>query len=417
MRLEDIGFYTLCDKRAMEASEFSPLWRNELIITSRCNFNCPYCRGTNINGQNRDMSFEEIKNVVDFWAENNIQNVRLSGGEPTVHADIVKIVQYIKQRCSDIKHIAMSTNGYAERDLYDQLLSAGINDFSISLDACCASVGDMMTGGIPGAWSRVVDNIKYLSGQTYVTVGMVFTKENAGQLRDSILFAHELGVSDIRIISAAQWNDFDIFKSLQLPEEVLNAHPILAYRIGNFSHDRNVRGISDSDVRRCGLILDDMIVKGDYHYPCVIKMREGCDPIGKITDSSVRSDRADYFKKCDCYSDKICSNNCLDVCVDYNNKFIRSKIVAQKVVPQLPSDSFTWDRWSAGSIHDFGIEHFRFGNCATYGGALRDGLLGYCFADKIKCRPKANHVALLYENNGRTFWFHLRNDEFYEIFC
>ena len=45
MKLEEIGFYTLTDERAKQASITSPLWRAELIITDRCNFKCPYCRG------------------------------------------------------------------------------------------------------------------------------------------------------------------------------------------------------------------------------------------------------------------------------------------------------------------------------------------------------------------------------------
>lgn len=46
MKLEDIGFYTLSDARALSASEYSPLMRCELIVTSRCNFRkkCRYSR-------------------------------------------------------------------------------------------------------------------------------------------------------------------------------------------------------------------------------------------------------------------------------------------------------------------------------------------------------------------------------------
>jgi len=416
VKLEDIGFYTLENERAKNASEKSPLWRNELIITSRCNFNCPYCRGTDINGEKRDMAFDEIKKVVDFFALNKIKNVRLSGGEPTVHRDILEIVKYIKTTCNEIRHIAISTNGYASIDLYRELIGAGVNDFSISLDACCSSVGDMMSGGVTGSWVKVTNNIREISMLTYVTVGMVFTQENAPQLRESILFAHDLGVSDIRIISAAQWDDFEIFENLDIPEAILDAHPILAYRVRNFKQKRNVRGISETDARRCGLLLDDMIVKGDYHYPCVIKMREGCEPIGKTSDADVRGDRFRYFKGCNCYQDATCKKNCLDVCVDYNNKFLIEKIKAQVTVERILSDSFTWDAWSAGSVHDFGIEHFRFDNCARYRDTLLQGLVGYCFAEEVSCRPKTNHVALLYDLDGSRFWFHVRNDEFYELF-
>jgi len=44
MDLKEIGFYTLSDDRAKQASETSPLQRCELILTARCNFRCPYCR-------------------------------------------------------------------------------------------------------------------------------------------------------------------------------------------------------------------------------------------------------------------------------------------------------------------------------------------------------------------------------------
>ena len=43
MKLEDIGFYTLSDERAANASEKSDLWRCEILLTDKCNFNCIYC--------------------------------------------------------------------------------------------------------------------------------------------------------------------------------------------------------------------------------------------------------------------------------------------------------------------------------------------------------------------------------------
>ena len=45
MKLEDIGFYTLSNERARKTSVISPIMRAELILTDRCNFRCPYCRG------------------------------------------------------------------------------------------------------------------------------------------------------------------------------------------------------------------------------------------------------------------------------------------------------------------------------------------------------------------------------------
>lgn len=323
MELEKIGFYTLCDKRAKEASISSPLWRNELIITSACNFKCPYCRGTTIDGEKKHMSLEEIKNIVDLWASNSIQNVRFSGGEPTLHPDIKEIIRYTKEKCTDIKHIAISTNGYSSYELYLELLELGVNDFSISLDACCSSVGDMMSGGIGGSWNIVVENIKKLSKLTYVTVGMVFSEANAGQMKESIEFAHGLGVSDIRVITAAQWNNFDVFKNLNVSKDILEKHPILNYRINNFKNNKNVRGIEKKDSHNCWLMMDDMVIKGNAHYPCVIHMREHGVQIGTVkgkTMYEVRLERLRFLAKHDTYKDELCRKNCLDVCIDYNNR-------------------------------------------------------------------------------------------------
>lgn len=314
--LSDIGFYTLSDERCRNSSHTSPLWRCELILTDRCTFKCPYCRGLrkDISGT---MPFERAKEIVDIWANNGLKNIRLSGGEPTVYPNIVELVEYIKFR--GVERIAISTNGFSKSTLYDDLIRAGVNDFSVSLDACCSSVGDIMAGGIRGAWERVCENIRHMSQLTYVTVGVVVTDETIDSLPQTIKFASELGVADIRIISAAQWDNI-LETALAIDESVYEKYPILKYRIQNIKNGRSVRGIKDTDSHRCGLSLDDMAVAGNYHFPCIIYMREGGDPVGKI-GKDVREQRLNWMKNHNTHEDAICSKNCLDVCVDYNNRF------------------------------------------------------------------------------------------------
>src|SRR5271157_5350514 len=170
MKLEDIGFYTLSDKRAKEASITSDLQRCELILTDRCNFKCQYCRGIKQELQG-DLTLQEAKDIVDLWCDANLHNIRFSGGEPTVWKDLVELVKYTKsKKC--IEHIALSTNGSAPFPLYHELYCAGINDFSISLDACCAMTADKMAG-IDSKFKRICGNIQGLSELTYVTVGVV----------------------------------------------------------------------------------------------------------------------------------------------------------------------------------------------------------------------------------------------------
>jgi len=318
--LESIGFYTLYDERATNSSPTSQMKRCEMIITEACNFKCPYCRGLKpeiySDRQRKMLSLQEIKTGIDLWCLNGtLENIRFSGGEPTLHPDILAAVQYAKSK--GIKRIAISSNGSNKMELYKKLVEAGANDFSISLDACCAINGDKMAGNINKAWEKVVKTISELSKLTYVTTGVVLTPDNIEETMKIVAYADSLGVADIRIIPSAQWNKF-IDEVKGIPEEILERHPILKYRVSNIREGRHIRGITETDANRCYLALDDSIIAGQYHFPCVIHMREGGQPIGKV-GPTMRADKVQWAMSHDTFKDPICQKNCLDICIHYNN--------------------------------------------------------------------------------------------------
>jgi len=315
--LREIGFYTLEDYRAIQADENSPMWRCEIILTEYCNFKCPYCRGLDkeIYGDRviKQLSLEEVKNIIDIWCRHKpLKNIRFSGGEPTLHPDIKEIVKYARNK--GINRIAISSNGSNKLSLYKELIELGVNDYSISLDACCSIDGDKMAGGIKGSFDIVVSNIRELSKLVYLTVGMVFTPDNIKKCVETIRFAHSLGVSDIRIVSSAQWN-YPLTGLKEIEKEILEVHPILKYRVNNFIDGRNIRGIKKTDSHKCNLMIDDSVIAGDYHFPCVIYMRERGKPIGRV-NPNMREERIQFIKEHNPYLDPICRKNCLDVCID-----------------------------------------------------------------------------------------------------
>ena len=314
MKLEEIGFYTLSDKRAKESNKCTPLWRCELILTDRCNFKCPYC-----NGMRKDvrgtLTKEEAMNILSLWVKEGLRNVRFSGGEPTLYPYLKELVSYCRD--NKVEHIAISTNGSADLEYYRELAALGINDFSISLDSGCCSVGKKLTGGVEGAWEKVVDNIREVSKFSYVTVGMVFTEDNIHTAVEDIKFADSLGVADIRIISSSQYNQA-IERLQELPKDILDRHPILKYRVQNYTNGRAIRGMTKENCNKCKLVLDDMAVAGKYHFPCIIYMRQHGAPVGKIS-KNMRVEREKWFKSHNTFEDPICRENCLDVCVDFND--------------------------------------------------------------------------------------------------
>ncbi len=307
VKLEDIGFYTLSDARAHNASASSSLWRCELLITSRCSFQCVYCRRFNMP----DINMVEAVHTINKWASQGLKNIRFSGGEPTLYKQLPVLCSHAKAR--GVERIAISTNGSAEQTIYKKLLNSGVNDFSISLDACCQETMNLMSGGMGYQWDKLIANIKYLSLRTYVTLGVVLTEDNIKQVQGIIDFGKQLGVSDIRIITAAQW------KSTINIDAINEDMPILNYRLKNIRAGVPMRGLADGNVARCKLVLDDMCVVDKYHYPCIIYFRERGKPIGYFGKiGAVCKERRKWSQEHDIFNDSICQTQCLDVCRDYN---------------------------------------------------------------------------------------------------
>jgi hypothetical protein len=131
-----------------------------------------------------------------------------------------------------------------------------------------------------------------------------------------------LNVSDIRVIPSSQYNK-NLIDIIDLDEKIYSKYPILRYRINNLRAGISVRGISNEDTTKGPLVIDDSIVAGNKHYPCVIYMREQGDAIGSVNDN-MREDRIEWFKTHNSHDDPICRRNCLDVCIEYNNKCMKT---------------------------------------------------------------------------------------------
>jgi MoaA/NifB/PqqE/SkfB family radical SAM enzyme len=404
MELEKIGFYTLSDARCKHASESSPIYRAEIILTSRCNFHCVYCRGLrkDIRGE---YSLEDAEGTIELLSKERLKNIRFSGGEPTAHPNLVQLVR--KAKSCGVERIAVSTNGSAPFEHYSKLVDAGVNDFSVSLDSCCAATADGICG-VSGAWKTVTENIGKLSGLTYVTVGVVLTEQNAKECAETVKFASELGVSDIRVIPAAQYSP-----TLNLPNFNFDRYPILNYRIQN----HKIRGLCETDNKRCPLVLDDVAIAGGKHFPCIIYMREGGDHIGTV-GPNMRNERKVWFESHDCHDDKICNGTCLDVCREYNNRWLQLR--DYKTLPKMDSSLFDSSSWRLGAdfLSTFGF-HLRWNgvkNSKAVRDTIRKAAVGWARGEDVPCRPKSNETAVMFATNNGEGWCHLRNSEMFEVF-
>src|SRR5919108_2001826 len=64
-------------------------------VTDRCNFRCTYCmpaEGLPWLPKSEILTFEEIVRVVGVFAGLGVKEIKLTGGEPTVRAELPKLV-------------------------------------------------------------------------------------------------------------------------------------------------------------------------------------------------------------------------------------------------------------------------------------------------------------------------------------
>ena len=318
VKLDDIGFYTLNDERAKNCSITSPMTRACFVITGRCNFHCPYCTGPVCN---RDFTTEQVVSLLtDLRNNHRLGSCRFTGGEPTVHKGLLDMVKAAKTL--GVPKIAISTNGSASPALYQDLVANGANDFSISADCQDLELAAKLSGRA-NMWEIVKSNIAMLSKIAYVIIGTTITEENVNQIPETLQFLSDLGVADIKLATATQFEKPIPIEILnQISHDILDHMPVLRYRIANYKRGREVRGLVEvRDCHKCLWVQDDIVMTPDGHYPCIVYPREHGSPIGQLkTVIEMRQDRLNWAMAKDTFEDSICKKYCMDIFADCNKR-------------------------------------------------------------------------------------------------
>lgn len=144
-----------------------------LSVTDKCNLRCVYCHPLPDCGFIEDeeiLGFEEILRTVRLFAECGIKKLRLTGGEPLLRRDIVRLVHELAA-IADIEELSATTNGIFLEQLAAELKTAGLNRINISVDSIDRVTYERITGF--DLLSKVLDGI-----YTAIDVGLTPVKIN-----------------------------------------------------------------------------------------------------------------------------------------------------------------------------------------------------------------------------------------------
>ncbi len=113
-----------------------PLKSLRVSLIDKCNLRCQYCMPEEeyVWLPREDiLTVEEIGDLVDIFSSLGVDKVRLTGGEPLLRREVVKIVERLAAN-PDVRDLSMTTNGVLLAKQAATLRNAGLDRVSVSLD-------------------------------------------------------------------------------------------------------------------------------------------------------------------------------------------------------------------------------------------------------------------------------------------
>ncbi len=177
-----------------------PLRNLRLSVTDRCNLRCQYCMPEEeyVWLPRDDMlSFEEMGQLVDVFAELGVDKVRLTGGEPLLRRDLDRLVRLLAGT-PRLRDLAMTTNGVLLAEQADALRTAGLHRVTVSLDTLREDRFKALTRRDTHA--RVLASIEAVSGWPGLKLDTVVMRGiNDDELADLVEYAGRVS-AEVRFI-------------------------------------------------------------------------------------------------------------------------------------------------------------------------------------------------------------------------
>ncbi|WP_394826682.1 GTP 3',8-cyclase MoaA [Pendulispora albinea] len=162
-----------------------------LSLTDRCDLACVYCRPNRSEGYlERRLDLEAWSTMAAGLVRAGVRRVRLTGGEPLLHRDVVEVVRRLGALSLD--DLALTTNATRLTKLARPLKDAGLRRITISLDTLDPQRFARLTRG--GELAPVLEGIEAACAAGFDEVklnAVVLRGENDDELPALVHYAWE----------------------------------------------------------------------------------------------------------------------------------------------------------------------------------------------------------------------------------
>lgn len=184
----------------MTKAVISPEKRKWVRLTRVCNNRCLFC----LDADSHDGGYESMNSVASVLGAGRAEGCRrvvLSGGEPTLHPDFIRIVGLARKL--GYTHIQAVTNGrlFCYHGFLKPAVKSGLSEITFSVHGASAAQHDLLAG-VPGAFSqtlRGIANALKIPG-LIVSSDIVVNRINVDSLFEIVAFLHRRGIREYDLL-------------------------------------------------------------------------------------------------------------------------------------------------------------------------------------------------------------------------
>ncbi|MEO1421468.1 MAG: radical SAM protein, partial [Pseudomonadota bacterium] len=180
-----------------------------LSVTDRCDLRCSYCMSERMEFLPKKdlLTLEELETIAGAFIARGVTKIRITGGEPLVRRDILKLIERLGTRLGDdLQELTLTTNATMLSYMAGPLAQAGVKRINVSLDTLNEAKFEEITrrGRLP----QVLEGIDaaQMAGLKIKLNTVALKHQNLSEIPSMVEWAHDRGI-DMTLIEVMPLGD------------------------------------------------------------------------------------------------------------------------------------------------------------------------------------------------------------------
>ena len=194
----------------------------DLALTGKCNLWCKHCNTTDTWDLDKELSFEEMVQVLDQLKKEKIFSLSLFGGEPFCYPRIYEFLEVLN---SYPMRVTVLTNGTLIDETAVKHLKnlRFLENIQISIDGSNSSIHDWQRG--EGSFSRSIEAVKLLQkNDLSVSIKAIINNHNYKDIENMVKLALSLDLDGMDFGDAVECGRAAVFASDMRFEGEIHSH-------------------------------------------------------------------------------------------------------------------------------------------------------------------------------------------------